>query len=70
MNTILELMNVIINDWTETQFKYVQLYEEYGTFDKVSEVLGVSSQNIHKACKRANWDVVRKAEKSLNDLLR
>ncbi len=70
VNTILELMNVIINDWTQTQFRYVLLYEEYGTFDRVSEVLDVSSQNVHKACKRANWDVVKRAEQNMEGILK
>ena len=70
MNTILELMNVIISDWTKTQFMYVLLYEQYGTFEKVSDVLGVSSQNVHKACKRANWEVIKRAEENLEQLLK
>jgi len=69
VNSILTLMNLIMNDWTITQFNYVMAYERYGTYDKTSEALNVSSQNIHKACKRAKWDVVKQIEGNLNQLL-
>ena len=69
INSILTLMNLIMNDWTITQFNYVMAYERYGTYEKTSDALNVSSQNIHKACKRANWDVVNKIEENLNQLI-
>lgn len=68
-NSILTLMNVIMNGWTSTQFNYVMQYERYGTYDKASEALGVSAQNIHKACKRANWDIIKSIENNTNKLL-
>src|SRR6056297_694783 len=69
INSILTLMNLIMNDWTATQFNYVMAYERYGTYEKASDALNVSSQNIHKACKRAKWDIVNKIEGNLNQLI-
>jgi len=69
INSILTLMNLIMNDWTITQFNYVMSYEEYGTYERASTALKVSSQNIHKTCKRANWDVIKQIEKNLNQLI-
>src|SRR6056297_54917 len=69
INSILTLMNMIINDWTATQFNYLMAYERYGTYEKTAEALNVSSQNIHKACKRAKWDVIKQIEINLNQLI-
>ena len=69
INSILTLMNLIMNDWTITQFNYIMSYERYGTYEKASRALKVSSQNIHKACKRAKWDIVNKIEENLNQLI-
>jgi len=69
INSILTLMNLIMNDWTITQFNYVMAYERYGTYENSAEALNVSSQNIHKACKRAKWDVVKQIEGNLNQLM-
>jgi hypothetical protein len=69
INSILTLMNLIMNDWTAIQFNYVMAYERYGTYEKTSDALHVSSQNIHKACKRAKWDVVKQIEENLDELI-
>ncbi|MFP4461921.1 MAG: SatD family protein [Thermotogota bacterium] len=69
INSSLILMNVLMNDWTPTQFNYVMSYERFGTYERASTALKVSSQNIHKACKRANWDIIKETEKNLDKLL-
>lgn len=69
INSALSLMNLIMNDWTPTQFNYVMSYERFGTYERTSTALKVSSQNIHKACKRANWDIIKETEKNLDKLL-
>ncbi len=69
LNTVLRLMNVIMNDWTHTQFKYVMLYDREGTYERVAKLLDVSPQNVHKACKRANWDIISETEKNLDFII-
>ena len=70
INSILTLMNLIMNDWTATQFHYIMVYERCGTYEKAAEVLQVSPQNINKACKRARWHVIERIEDNLFQLIK
>ena len=69
INSALTLMNLIMNNWTPTQFNYIMFYERYGTYEKAAQALQVSSQNINKACKRAHWDVIGPIEDHLFQLI-
>jgi len=70
VNSILELLDIMMNDWTDLQFKYVIFYEKLGTYEKVGKALNVSAPNVQKACKRANWETVNRIEENVDKIIK
>ncbi len=69
VNSILALLDIMMNDWTDLQFKYVIFYEKLGTYEKVGKTLNVSAPNVQKACKRANWETVSRIEENVDKII-
>ncbi|HPM21405.1 MAG TPA: SatD family protein [Thermotogota bacterium] len=69
LNSVLSLVDVIRNDWTQKQWQSVLAYEKHHTFEKAGKTLGLPYQNVFKHCERANWKEVRSAEEALERFL-
>ena len=70
LNTIYQLLDLIMADWTDEQWQAVMAYEENETQLKAAEKLHVSRQNVQKLCRAAKWDHIRLAETNLAALLK
>lgn len=69
LNTSLSLLETIESGWTEKQWQAVHVYEREGTYEKAARVLGVTAPAVQQHCDKANWNVVRAAEKELAKLI-
>lgn len=68
VNTIYNLTDLIVSQWTEEQWQAIFAYESCGTFEKAGEVLKISLQNVHKRCQAAHWSEVQSTENSLGKI--
>ncbi|MDK2799126.1 MAG: hypothetical protein PWP27_2051 [Clostridiales bacterium] len=69
VNTIYMLIDAIVNNWKDTQWEAVMLYELYGTYEMAADHLGISYSALHQRCISANWNVIREAEKNMVKLM-
>ncbi len=69
INTILSLLYIIKNLWTERQLEIVKLYRQEGIHQKVADRLKISQPAVAQALSAAHWSTIEKCEESLKKLL-
>ncbi|MFW6148646.1 MAG: SatD family protein [Atribacterota bacterium] len=70
LNAIFLLLDSLETEWTEKQWEAVHTYENEGTYEKASKILGSTIQNIQQHCRSAKWTVVKEVEEKLEMLLK
>ncbi len=70
LNACCNLLQVIREDWTLTQFKKVRLYKQLGKETAVARELGVSQSDINQALNAAHARSYLDAEARINEFLR
>lgn len=68
IETILSLIDLATGGWTESKWKSVQMYDEYGTYDKAAKILNLTKQAVQGNCERADWEVIKSAERNLSKI--
>lgn len=69
LNIILELIQVIKDNWTTKQFEKIKLYKELKTLRKVGERLKVVHSDIAKALHLAKYYTISESEEFINSIL-
>jgi len=65
INCIWLMVDTVQKKWTDKQWEAVHVYEESGTYEEASKVLGITMQNVEKRCKAAQWKQLKHAENTL-----
>ncbi|WP_139903024.1 SatD family protein [Clostridium thermarum] len=68
IQTIFELMDVIMAEWWESKWNSVQMYDEYGTYEKAARILNLTKQAVQGNCERAKWHIIKGAESNLSKI--
>lgn len=69
IQTIFNLIDLIMLEWSESKWNSVQMYDEYKTYEKAANILGLTKQAVQGNCERAKWVTIRKAEQNLSKIL-
>jgi len=69
LNTVFALIDTLESGWTDKQWEAVHTYEREGTYERAAGVLGVTAPNVQSHCSKANWNVIRLAEKNISTIL-
>lgn len=68
-NSLFLLVDTIMNNWSEEQWRAVQTYETQKTHQNAASLLKVSRQNIQKLCQTAKWEQIKLIESNISKLL-
>ncbi|TCL64199.1 SatD family protein [Hydrogenispora ethanolica] len=69
LNTVYRLVDAIVENWTDAQWEAIHSYQQFGTYIRTAEALGIARQNVQKRCYAAKWNEIRQAEENVSKLL-
>lgn len=70
VNVLLALTDELMRRWTAAQWEAIDTLERNPTYRAAAQVLGITSQNVHKRVRAAGWPAVAQAEELANREIR
>lgn len=68
IQTILNLIDLIMSEWSESKWRSVQMYDEHKTYKKAARILDLTKQAVQGNCERAKWFAIKEAESNLSKI--